>query len=357
MFSQKKKYINFKYKPDRNPIIIVLNKYQNHNLNKYDLKNLGTNPNIDIASFPKLPKLFVDNYLIPYSYKFSNNPHLKIEEISKNHEKHDFCYMFDVSRNPCFSLSEILKNKENVNWDFNGVCCNPSVSLKKLLQYPELFQNLNFVSHNPNIKASDILEHPEFPWNWLGLSKNVSDILTHPELPWNWYQVSANFSIPISYIFENLDKHWNWNWISCNPAISIMDIITGIEKKVEWNWGNLSKHANIKINDILSYPGLTWDWNSLSQNPNIYISDILKNRQLPWNPYFVSKNPNITIRDILSDSSFFVPDGFLTNEFLWNTVVYKRELKSDIKKRREMVKRKLSFGDLFFVVEKYIGYV
>ena len=133
------------------------------------------------------------------------------------------------------------------------------------------------------------------------------DVLNHPELPWDWHGVSQNPNITLTDILEHPKNPWNWYFISKNPSIT--------------------------FRDVLNYPKKPWDWNNLSSNPNITFRDILNHPKKPWDWWAISYN-----------------------KFFYDETVFKREIKKDIKKRRDDFKNLKLYGDLSFIIEKYIGY-
>ena len=68
------------------------------------------------------------------------------------------------------------------------------------------------------------------------------------------------------------------------------------------------------------------------------------------------QNPNITLKDILQNIKF-CEESIINNLFLWNDVVYKNNLKKDIKTRKEKIKSLAMFNSLEELVAKYVGYL
>ena len=215
-------------------------------------------------------------------------------------------------------LGESVLEHLEIPWNWESLLINPNlVNLTLLLKFyekkiPDWI--MNYISENPNIKLKDILNHPQLNWKWDFISSNSSitesDILAHPELPWNWCGVSMN--------------------------------------------------RNITLKIVLSYPEKKWDWNHISSNPNITLTDILSHPELPWEWGYVSMNPSITLKEILKqnlEKKYSVRFGVFSNEFLWNDIVYKKNLKNDVQNRREKVKSLAVFGSLETLVNKYVGYV
>jgi hypothetical protein len=88
------------------------------------------------------------------------------------------------------------------------------------------------------------------------------------------------------------------------------------------------------MSDILTHSDFPWYWNVISTNINISLKDILSHPELPW--------------DWIS---------ICHRKFLWEDATFKTNLKKDIKKRRETVKKLALFGSLETLVAKYIWFV
>lgn len=110
------------------------------------------------------------------------------------------------------------------------------------------------------------------------------------------------------------------------------------------------------LKDILKYYEKPWEWDYVSINPNITMRDIENHPELPWNMFYFSSNSSMTIKDILTYPEKYW-DFTENTKFLHDNTVFYREIKNDIKKRREKVKSLNLYNDLNFIVEKYIGYV
>ena len=155
--------------------------------------------------------------------------------------------------------------------------------------------------------------------------------------------------------FNSKKKYINWKYEKeGNP----LEVLLELFPKKKWNWNNVSYNPNITITYILAHPNLPWEWICVSQNRNISLSDILSHPELPWDWGYVSKNPNTTVKDILSHPELLWKwSNISRNEFLWNDTVYKNNLKKDIKKRREQIRKLALFETLKGLVERYVGYV
>jgi hypothetical protein len=134
------------------------------------------------------------------------------------------------------------------------------------------------------------------------------------------------------------------------------DILAYPEKP--WHLGWLSRSPNITFKDVMRYPEKDWNWTCVSENPNVSLADILTHKEKDWSWCYISGNANITLKDILKYPNMqWHYDVMSDNKFLYNDFVYKNNLKSDIKTRREKVKKLSLFGSLESLVAKYVGYL
>ena len=111
-------------------------------------------------------------------------------------------------------------------------------------------------------------------------------------------------------IENHLDKPWNWGYLSCNPNITMYIIEKYPDKP--WNWGWISNNPNITMDIIEKYSDKPWDWKWMSEN-----------------------------------------------KFLYNKIVYDRELNKDIHVRKNNINGIMSqyiYRDLNSVIIDYIYY-
>ena len=96
----------------------------------------------------------------------------------------------------CKRFMEIIEAHPDKPWDWEGISCNPNLTLEFIEAHSEKPWNWHGISRNPNITMEFIEAHPEKPWNWYGISRNpnltMEYIEAHPEMPWNWFGISWN---------------------------------------------------------------------------------------------------------------------------------------------------------------------
>jgi hypothetical protein len=317
-FIKKKKYINWKYAKEGNPLITLLDKH----LKKSRILNWV----LEFLGFGITEKQRLNRQLI------SRNPNIPIKYILAHPEiPWDYFY---VSGNPNLTLSIILTYHEKP-WYWSMISQNPNITLEDILAHPELPWVWNCVSQNPNITLQDILTYPKLPWNWFHLSQNNSiatkDILAHPELGWN---VIPKETVLYREILSPWDDDDDDFYEYKNPDINLNYILNHPQLLSLQDGYMISRNPKITLEDILSHPELNWEWNGVSRNPNLKPKHVFNNSKKPWHWNNIS-----------------------VNQFLWDDVVYKKNLKSDIMKRRNEIKKLSLFGHLDCLVSKYIGYV
>jgi hypothetical protein len=280
-------------------------------------------------------------------------------------------------------LKNFKTKKTYINWKYERER-NPLTVFLEL--YPDKIRNFLLVSLNPNITIKHILNNSEKDWNWDCISQNesiaITDVLEYPELPWNcFYIFLKNFNMDIRDIISHNTIHftdilkdskmddiygWDNNVSEKDKIIDILkhpemirDFFKMPKNDISYDeWNNYKEtFSDITISDILSF-SKKCDWYDISENPNITVGDMLKYPELPWKWNYVSKNPSITVKDVLKHPEikwdwFYISD----NKFLWHDTLYKKNLKIDIEKRRDIIRKLKLFGNLNSLVQRYIGYI
>jgi hypothetical protein len=170
-------------------------------------------------------------------------------------------------------------------------------------------------------------------------------------------------------IFLNLysDKISDYYNIPYNPNISeemfikLDPLYIRTIKDTEYSFDdrcNRSSDENITVEDVLGF-SRNWCYSHLSKNPQITWNIIQTETQMDWDRRRFSENPNLKISIIRNNPNIVWHwSAILTNEFLYNNVVFKREYKIDTKRKIKIIfnllKTKL-LNDLITIVDKYIS--
>lgn len=366
----------YNYISSKNNILeILFLKYGNFLNKHYLLNNLNTSINL----FEQIFQESHDKEIIWYLCSMTVN----IDILKKFSEKPWNWYI--ASRSLKISISDI-ENNLDLGWNWAGVSRNPNLNINFIKKYKN---NLDWywISKNSCVKADDIKNNPSLPWdidsicenpnidisiletmldvdrlsdeNWKELSINMKislDIFEKYINKWNYKFLSRNEKLNISIIEKYPDKCWDFAELSSHPGIKIQHVIS-LNKP--WNWFDLSKNPNICIEIVKKYPSLPWKYNALSRNPSITIEDIENNDKLPWNYKYVSLNPNLTI-DFIEKNLYEIDWKLLvTNEFLYDDFVYKKNIKIDIEKRKRVVNNEINhlfYKDICGEILNYVGY-
>lgn len=196
-------------------------------------------------------------------------------------------------------LTFVLANRDN-SWDWLALSKNPNISVREIINSPELPWAWFHVSGNPNIRIQDVVDNLDKDWRWDQLSWNpgfsIVDVLSTPQLPWDWRGVSLNPEITFADVLAHPECPWNYNYLSRNqyaPERATFQELCAIGLDKNWNWFFLSRKLRVTISDILKI-GERWDWNTGSVNPYIPIADVIANRHLFLSLGGVSWNKKLT---------------------------------------------------------------
>lgn len=149
------------------------------------------------------------------------------------------------------------------------------------------------ISRNPLLTMSYVELNLSTPWDWKGLTENLSTSLAyieaHPEYPWDmkvYYARKAGRFVhwpPIvgSYVGRNSDGIPT-AWYASN--VSLADI----EKNMEW----IDKHVVFDFDaDIVNYKPPCTIWEQICANPNLTLDFIEKYIDKPWKLCILTRNP------------------------------------------------------------------
>ena len=128
-----------------------------------------------------------------------------------------------------------------------------------------------------------IKRHKDKPLNWkeLTCSKNISlkDIVNNPELPWVEDYIIFNPEVTVNDIINSKIK-WSASQIPFKKGIPFSFILNRLE--IPWNWTLISAYGNIDINDVKNNLHFPWNWSKLSYHSKMDLKTIYNNMDLPW---------------------------------------------------------------------------
>ena len=190
-------------------------------------------------------------------------------------------------------------------WNNGGLNYNKSVSLRDVLNYPNIFKMIlknntlitrlieQGVINNDSDKEllnTKINEH--LPLNFITYIVDNSLFSFKSHYHNMWIHVVSNKNVKFDTMFNV--KCYGMD-IPTKMTISDIVIIIGHDGFYDC----MSDNENININYLLNNQSLNWDWYNLSRNKGISINDIMRNPLLPWDWYQVLYHPKITMKDII----------------------------------------------------------
>jgi hypothetical protein len=106
-----------------------------------------------------------------------------------------------------------------------------------------------------------------------------------------WRELSADPNLRFVFVRQHLGKPWDWDGVSRNLSIGIGDVLENLH--LPWNWYGLS--MTINFGDMLAnrfYGGsvMPWKWECVSENPTLTYSDVIANPDIPWSRWRLSEN-------------------------------------------------------------------
>ena len=336
----------------------------------FNRKSLSQNLEITTEFMEEYDRIMThtaDNDQWDYGY-LSNNENISIERASLG--KYKWPEQFLVF-NANLTL-DFVKKHPDIKWNWNRIMTDLKPPLDDPLCSVICLANPEALSCNPNITAEFIVNNRHLTWNWLqilGGSYDIENIMQIcPDLlnnfsSVNWGYLSNNENITMDIIARYKDAYWNWCELSEHSAIiaAIMRGESPPDKSKLWDWFHIS--YRVVIEDVLRCPTFPWNWESLSKSPNITMDIIAEHNTLPWHNGAMLKNPNITwpvIVNMFDNAQRHVFRSIIGNKFLWNKVVYSREIRRDIDARATHVKSVIEdifpYSYTIAVIARYIDY-
>ena len=182
-----------------------------------------------------------------------------------------------------------------------------------------VYRSVSYTSHHPCITIKDVLDNPDLPWNWMDLSSNTSitakDMINNPKLPWDWdcWESKPDTTARLingDYISYNSESGiYNTYRILQNPNITVAYFRKN-KRYFDRDWRDISCHPNITMKDIENNPDLPWEYKSVFRNPNLTVEYIEKN---------LKKNNSKDKEEVIYNIKH--------NDFLLHDVVFKKQQK------------------------------
>ena len=168
------------------------------------------------------------------------------------------------------------------------------------------------LSHNPNVTLELVLERLDLPWDWSGLSSQLSwaDVIANPNLPWDWGILMARKDVTSEIIlkkFPNMKKRdmkggkkWDYKYLSRES--DIMDLIREDPRRGHWKVLSHNDHVTLKfVEHFIDKP---WDWFVLSFHPCMSLEFVRAHPEKPWSWGSLSSNDSIPLQELIKDPKF-----------------------------------------------------
>ena len=138
-----------------------------------------------------------------------------------------------------------------------------------------------YFSSNPNLTFEYVMENKNENWDWRILAKNPSitirNILDHPELQLASYNITFNENVlPEDLISQGKIYHNDWLYISSSPKVSLEYILEN--RTLPWNWAEVSSNPNLTLDIVRQNPDIKWDFINISNNLMTYHPYVYKTK-------------------------------------------------------------------------------
>lgn len=278
---------------------------------------------------------------------------IKYEVFFDESDTNKICSKIQLDDN----LIDLMKEFPNFPWNFHALSENKTISLKYMLDNPQLNWQYSMKSNHTTISLSELIKK-------------------HKNLPWNWIEISLDENLTFDLIVDNLDIPWNFFYCCGNTNIPIANFLVNHNMWHLWSWTSLSYRVDLNISHILNFQA-PWDWEALSRNPRINASvirffpeKISKTYEIwdtiPWNASFTSTQllNNLDLNWDWYDISHLISDvNVVLNNmelpWIWNELCKNENI--DLTQIIELHPKKIIWSNLsknlsinWKIVEKYI---
>ena len=210
------------------------------------------------------------------------------------------------------SLIDLVNANNEKEWDWDALSSNPSISYTDILANPTIPWNWRFVSQNPGIPMSFVFERIDKGWDWQSLSSNPSltwsDVETHSDIPWSRAYIAQHPNMTWDILITNRLYFKSWKEISSNPNVTLENVLStlrsGLATTNDWHWDDLSVHLSKDIDALLRAKNLycMWNWAVISQRAPLSQA-VLDVPNVPWDYPAMSCNRFLTMELLAANLS------------------------------------------------------
>lgn len=177
-------------------------------------------------------KDIIDNHSLPWELEgLSENPNITMKFIKKNLITIDSSSKGMTLRKNKFNNYEHLETKfifDKTTKKVIGKQLDDGTIIELTIEDIEVCKKYRFKYLIPVmitdklIKKESIIKNDRmiYQWDWDSLSENpnitLKDVLDNPNLPWDFKMLSRNPNITMKFVMDNLDENWDWNSLSEN---------------------------------------------------------------------------------------------------------------------------------------------
>jgi len=280
-----------------NELIRIFNYYKFN----FDYEYLTKNPNITFDIIDQNPHIHwryhmlcenenisiqdtIDNLHYDWYGNFGMNNNFSFDELLSLESMNDILNkhykMYEICKSNTNITKSIIENyihDERVTFNIQGLSFNPNFNLNIVKQLEHIINwNYNHLLGNDSITENDI--------EYLIQNKKIT----------NFYNLHNNNSITFGFIkkYQHILKKYHVfnNFYFKSRSININELL---KDKLSDKYLIAPYHTTIE--HIKQYPNKKWYWREISENPNIRLIDIKNNMYFPWDINGLSLNPNITL--------------------------------------------------------------
>lgn len=210
-----------------------------------------------------------NNLDLPWNWNHvSQNPNLTIYFVEK-HLNRSWNWKC-VSR---IVTMDFIKKHKDIQFNWNSInLVNTTITREDIVNnlddFPWDFANMPLSKYPP---FEFILQHLDKNWDWGRLSSadfvTIKHIIDNPNLPWHYDYMSYNENLTIEFVLNNIDKGWKFYGITQSHLGTIENVLKYPD--LNWNISLLSSKSNITMEIIEENMHLNWDFNQIIFNPNV----------------------------------------------------------------------------------------
>lgn len=254
------------------------------NYDRNDIKrHISYNPNITW-------EIVQNNPNIEWSYDgLSCNSNITWEIVSNNSGYWDFERMMQFNPNITW---EIIQELPIYLRDF--CTANPNVMLN--IEDYEHLVDYRVLSQNFAITEEYVLKHLDKHWDYSALSYRLQKITwkllsVTLDKPWDYQALSCKISLSLEEFKKVMDKPWIFTYLSrCVSWDYILEFSKEPSIDVQWDYRSMTLNYNIPLSIIFDNLDKPWDLYYLSFREDLTWREVVNHPEIKWNFKSMSGN-------------------------------------------------------------------